>query len=289
MQTLAQSQFSNVYPLFQCLASTQPMCASVLAGIYPGKVFVDDLAAPRSALLITFIESEAHGVWGFLAGDPANPAFNQAVNSAIFARQVVPAEAPVLFLTCDPDDWGGQMEAVLAPRPPIWMARYHFLARQVHFDWRAALPPGFTVERISAELPQIPGLQLPDDVAATLAKWQAAADPRFADFGFVTIDRSGAQPAIASWATVDFIAGGAGDLGFFTQDDYRRRSLGTIAVSAALEHGFAKGLHQVNWTCDADNPGSIRTAEKLGLQRIADYHMAVLIMDEQRHAAFFNS
>ena len=112
-------------------------------------------------------------------------------------------------------------------------------------------------------------------------------DPRFMDFGFVTLDRTSPQPVIASWATVDFIATGAGDLGFFTQPEYRRRSLGTIAASAALEHGFASGLQQVNWTCDAGNPGSIRTAEKLGLERIQDYHQAVLIMDEKRHMAFF--
>jgi RimJ/RimL family protein N-acetyltransferase len=54
-------------------------------------------------------------------------------------------------------------------------------------------------------------------------------------------------------------------------------------LAAALEYGFANGLQQVNWTCDAGNPGSVRTAEKLGLQRIEDYNMAVLIMDEQSH------
>jgi RimJ/RimL family protein N-acetyltransferase len=112
-------------------------------------------------------------------------------------------------------------------------------------------------------------------------------DPRFMDFGFVTLDHKPLQPVIASWATVDFIAARTGDLGFFTQPDYRHRGLGTIAASAALEHGFANGLQQISWTCDADNLGSTRTAEKLGLERIADYRQAVLIMDEDQHMAFF--
>jgi RimJ/RimL family protein N-acetyltransferase len=137
------------------------------------------------------------------------------------------------------------------------------------------------------DLHYIPGLQLPDDVAATLTKWQAMTDSRFMDFGFVTLDCTHPQPVIASWATVDFIAAGAGDLGFFTQPEYRHRGLGIIAASAALEHGFANGLQQVNWTCDADNLGSTRTAERLGLERIEDYHQAVLIMDEKKHMAFF--
>lgn len=281
------AQVSQIRPLFQHLLQSQPMCNAVLEGIYPGKVYVDDLAHPRPALLTTYIESEAHSIWCFLAGEPTNHAFNQALNAAIFSRQVIAPDTPILFLTSDPDDWGDQMEVVFAPLPPIWIRRHHFMSRRVEFNWRAALPPGFRVEQITNDLRQLPGLQLPEDTDATLSKWQSMTDPRFMDFGFITLDCNSPQPIIASWATVDFIAAGAGDLGFFTQPNYRRRSLGTIAVAAALEHGFANGLQQVNWTCDADNPGSVRTAKKLGLELIEDYHQAVLIMDKKRHMAFF--
>jgi len=263
------------------------MCAAVLEGVYPGKVYVDDLAQPRTALLITFIESEAHGIWCFLAGDPANDAFNRSLNAAIYSRQILADDVPILFFTCNPDDWGGQMDAVLAPRPPIWVPRYLFVGRQVYFDWRAALPPGFAVEPMDPTLRKLPGLSLPGDVAITLAKWEEMAGPRFGDFGVVIVDRAQAQPVVAGWATVDFVASGAGDLGFFTQPEYRRRSLGTIAASAALEQAFARGLQQITWTCDAANVGSARAANKLGLERIEDYHQAVLLMDEERHMAFF--
>jgi RimJ/RimL family protein N-acetyltransferase len=263
------------------------MCTAVLEGIYPGRVYVDDPARPRTALLTTYIESEAHGIWCFLAGEPANDAFNQYVNTAIFSRQIISNNTPSVLFTCDPDDWGGQIDVVVAPRPPIWIPRFHFICHAGALGRRPALPPGFAVEPMSEDLNEAPGLQLPEDVVATLAKWQAMTDPRLMDFGFVILDHTRSQPVIAGWATVDFIADGAGDLGFFTQPDYRRRSLGTIAASVALDYGFTNGLQQVNWTCDADNPGSIRTAEKLGLERIGDYHQAVLIMDEKSHMAFF--
>jgi len=293
IQPLSIDRVSQVRPLFQQLAQGQPMCAAVLEGVYPGEVYVDDATQPRTALLTTYIESEAHGLWCFLAGEPANDPFNQSLNAAIFSREILSGEVPVLIFTCDPDDWGGQMDAVLAPRPPIWISRYHFVSRQVSYDWRAALPPGFAVERMDEGLRHLPGLDLPEDVATTLAKWRAMDDPRFADFGVVTLDRTGPVPAIASWATVDFVAAGdsmpagSGDLGFFTQPTYRRRGLGTIAACAALEQAFASGLQQVNWTCDAGNPGSVRAAEKLGLEQIGDYHQAVLIVDGEQHMAFF--
>jgi GNAT superfamily N-acetyltransferase len=58
-------------------------------------------------------------------------------------------------------------------------------------------------------------------------------------------------------------------LDFFTQEDYRWRGFGTIIAAATLEHGFKNGLTQVNWTCDADNQGSLRIARKLGLEQNA--------------------
>ena len=287
MQPLPIDQASKIEPLFQRLMQSQPMCTAVLEGIYPGRVYVDNPAQPRTALLTTYIESEAHGTWCFLAGEPINDAFNRSLNTAILSGQIVAKNTPILFFTCDPDDWGGQMDAVMTPRPPIWIPRYHFVSQRVGFDWRAALPPGFTVEPMNEELRQLLGMQMPEDVAATLSKWKAMTDPRLMDFGFVVLDRTRSQLAIASWATVDFVAAGAGDLGFFTQPDYRRSRLGTIAASAALEHGFDIGLQQVHWTCDADNPGSVLTAEKLNLERKEDYHQAVLLTNEKSHMAFF--
>lgn len=287
MQPLSIDGASKIAPLFRRLIDSQPMCAAVLEGIYPGRVYIDNPAQPRSALLTTYIESEAHGAWCFLAGEPANHGFNQSLNSAIFSRQIIARNTPILFFTCDPGDWGGQMDAVVAPRPPIWIPRYHFVGQRVGIDWRAALPPSFTVEPMNEDLRELPGLQIPEDVTTTLSKWKAMTDPRFMDFGFAVLDRTRPQLTVAGWATVDFIAAGAGDLGFFTQPDYRRAGIGAIAASAALEYGFAIGLQRVNWTCDANNPGSVRTAEKLGLQRVEDYQQAVLLMNEKSHMAFF--
>ena len=287
MQPVPVARFSEVRHLFRHLTRGQPMCGAVLEGIYPGRVYADDVTRPRVALLTTYIESEAHGAWCFLAGEPANDGFNRSVNSALFSRQIIAHNTPILLFTCDPDDWDGQMDTVMAPHPPIWIPRHHFVSRRVDFDWRAALPTGFTVEPMNQELRQLPSIQVPEDVAVTLSKWKAMTGPRFMDFGSAILDRTRPQLTIASWATVDFIAAGDGDLGFFTEPNYRRAGLGTIAASAALEHGFSIGLQRVHWTCDADNLGSVLTAEKLGLERMDDYHQAVLLMNEKSHMAFF--
>ena len=280
---LEPPQFERARYLFHNLTQYQPMCTAVLEGVYPGKVFVDHPKHPRSALLTTFIESEQHAVWGFLAGESLNEAFNSDLNSAIFHRQVTHTATPVLMLTCDPDNWDGQMTTVMSPRPPIWMPRWHYISRQANYDWRRNLPEGFAVQRLQIEMLEQRDLNLPDDVRTTLEKWAAAKSENFADYGFVTVDQTGQQPIIAGWATVDFVARGMGDLGFFTQPDYRRKGLGTVSAAAALESGLTNDLAQINWTCDAGNQGSIHTANKLDLVRIEDYQMAMLVFDEAEH------
>ena len=62
MHQLDKTQFEKARPLFRPLEQAQPMCAAVLEGIYPGKVFVDNADQPRTALLTTFLSSEAESV-----------------------------------------------------------------------------------------------------------------------------------------------------------------------------------------------------------------------------------
>lgn len=50
-----------------------------------------------------------------------------------------------------------------------------------------------------------------------------------------------------------------------------------------MTHGLVKGLHSIHWSCSADNVGSIRTAKKLGLERLEDYTLAIMVYDELEH------
>jgi GNAT superfamily N-acetyltransferase len=278
---IKEQQYKKVRHLFHLLEDKQPMCLSVLEGIYPGRVFVDDMEHPDVALLTTFIENEAHGVWAFLAGNPGNAGFNQNLNRAITDRQIIPREAPMVLFTCDSQSWDNHVPTVATAGRLIRVPRYHFICREFKFPWKESLPEGYTVKRLSNDLRQISDLDIPEDVCNTLDKWAGIANKNFQDFGFVILDNIGKIPVIVCWATIDFIANGFGDLGFFTQSNYRRRGFGTIVAAASLEYGFTNGLTRVNWTCDADNQGSLRIAQKLGLVRIEDYMMYVLILDQK--------
>jgi len=149
----------------------------------------------------------------------------------------------------------------------------------------STLQARFSIEYMDQSLIERPELDIPDEVRLTLQKWHHKDNPRFADFGFVAIDNLSKPTKVAAWATIDFVAGGKGDLGMFTQEKYREQGLAYLTTAACLSHGLNHGLKAIFWTCMEDNSGSIHTAEKLGLVREADYLMYLLILDSVQHRA----
>lgn len=255
------------------------MCSAVLEGVYPGKVFVDDLNNPEATFLSTFISSEDDGVWGFLAGEPSNDVFNNALNKAIRNREIISENAPIVFLTCHPEDWYGQLSIVFHPQQPIPMLRRHYECHEFEYDWRTDVPEGYDVHRLDETLLTHPELKIPDEISKILKKWRSISDPRLKDFGFVCIHGN----RIVSWATMDFISGGVAEAGIFTLEGYRRRGLATVVTAAAVEHGLSHDLSKINWTCTESNIASISTAEKLDFDRRRDYKMYYMIFDEVEH------
>ena len=81
MHELNRADYDRVRKLYE------PFCfhlssLAVLDGVNPGKVFVDDPAAPQSSYLYS---PEAC----YLAGNPNNETFNRALNAAIFSRTAI--------------------------------------------------------------------------------------------------------------------------------------------------------------------------------------------------------
>jgi RimJ/RimL family protein N-acetyltransferase len=243
----------------------------VLAGIQPGRVFADDPEQPRTA----FVNMKK--VWCFLAGEPDNDAFNQALNQAILERRAIGQDTPAMLFTCHPGDWGGQMATVAAPHRPMPFPRRHYACRKSAYDWRPHIPEGFSIHRLDAALLNRPGLKIPKEVTEIVEEWRTISAERFEDFGFVALHDASAE--IVSWATVDCIVDGAGDAGLFTTEAYRQRGLATTTTAAAVDYGLANSLSTISWTCDEENVGSIRTAEKLGFERENDYTMYYFAFD----------
>jgi len=221
------------------------------------------------------------GCWAYLAGDPDNAGFLGALNEALFARAFLDGGAWGLFVSCPPDGWAEQVAALCAPRPPIEIPRRRYVARRPGRDWPIDMPPGYALRRMDRSLLDLTGGELPEEVRnmAEAIDWDAAVADR--GCGFVAT----CDGRIAAQAMVDCVVGDVGEIGLFTQVAHRRRGLATAASAATIAYGLAHGLSTVVWDCYAYNAGSVRTAEKLGLEHERDRTMYCFHFDEPSHWA----
>lgn len=265
---LERTQCDSVRALFRPLRY-HLASAAVLDGNSPGRIFVDDPAQPRTAFMLSPEGS-------YLAGDPDNPAFNAALNRAIFSRRILGEDVSVLCLVVHPERWRRRLSTVLEPYPPVPMYRRHYVCRALRYNWRANVPQGYTVHRIDRSLLDRRELIVPDHVTGWMTNNWGSVD-RFLEtgFGFATV--GGGE--VVSWSLSDCVSGGRCEIGIRTAPAHRRRGLATITAAAAVEHALSRGFSSVGWHCPDDNLGSIGTAENVGFQLERDYTVYYAFLD----------
>jgi RimJ/RimL family protein N-acetyltransferase len=272
MFELDAADFYKVRPLFETLMAYQMFCAGVLAGLYPGRVFVDDSRNPERGLVVK------DGVWWFLAGDPYNATFNNALNAAFFDRTISGEKDWGGMLVCHPADWDTQLPALYAPHIPITTKRLHYTCRQMRVDWRAQIPDGFELRFVDQSLVE-DGVEVHGAAATVLQLRRDTPEPDHKAVGFVALhDRK-----IVASSVIDCIVNQGGDIGLYTDGAFRRRGLAYLTAAAVIEYALAHGVKVVHWDCESFNTGSIRTAEKLGLQFDHAHTMYRLILNPVLH------
>lgn len=269
---LLSPDFYKARALFAPLMAEQMFCAGVLEGLYSGRVFVDDRDHPQSGLVTK------DNVWWFLAGNPNNAAFNQALNTALFDRTIVGEKGWGGMLVCHPADWDAQMSVIFAPHIPIATQRLHYTCQQMTHDWRAQIPDGFEIRFLDQSLVD-DGIALYGAAEDALKLRQDAAEPDRKAVGFVALH----DQKMVAYSVVDCIVDKGGDIGLYTDGAFRRRNLAYLTSAAVIEYALAHGVEVVHWDCEAFNTGSIRTAEKLELKLRQEHTMYRLILNPLLH------
>ncbi|MBL8131030.1 MAG: GNAT family N-acetyltransferase, partial [Anaerolineae bacterium] len=269
---LDPAEFHKVRPLFEPLMAYQMFCAGVLDNRYSGRVFVDDPLHPRSGFVVK------EGVWWFLAGDVRNNAFNQALNTALFNRTATAERTWGGMLVAHPVEWSAAIPVIFAPHVPITTQRLHCTCRRLQIDWSAQIPEGYEVRFVDPSLIE-DGIEVHGAAADVLALRRDAPEPDRKAVGFIAVHNR----RIVASSVIDCIVGRGGDIGLFTDWEHRRRNLAFLTAAACIEYALSHGLEVVHWDCESFNIGSIRTAEKLGLQMSHRHTMYTLILNPVRH------
>jgi RimJ/RimL family protein N-acetyltransferase len=279
-QELKAGEFERARSLFAGFDYSLSIEAA-MAGNNLGRIFVDDVDAPRTALALT--------VEGYmLAGDAGNPETNEALRR-LFEERIFTGEVFVngdwsMSLAVHPEAWEAELPVLIPTHQAEKLERYHYLCRAVKLDWRSRLPEGYTVRRVDRALWHDPRVHFPD----VMREWIDIEEVWGTEENFFGRGVSFAVlhgDEVVAWCTPDCVAGDRIDVGIMTHPAHRRRGLASTAVGATVEHGLSHGFRAVGWHCNADNVASWKTAERVGFVRNRRYVYYYYIYDPIDHLA----
>jgi len=268
LQLLPVSQYHHIHSLFDPSTTPTLYDRGILAGKYPGKILVDNIDHPHSALLIK-------DIWCHLVGDPDNLSFNSGLQHALSTKQFIGEKTNALFFMKPSGAWCKVLQGLVAEREPIETPRFVYAANH-GYQIRLQPPDECKLVFIDEAIINLVEGELPDDVQKVLDLRKGSDAPDEMGFGYAAIYGQ----TCAAWSVIDFIAGATGEIRLVTDPRYRRRGLAFITSAMTIQYGLAHGLDQILWDVAASNTGSIRTAQKLGLTFLSETKEYTLIFPE---------
>lgn len=269
---LPATEFHKATRLFSDLAKLHPFVTAVLKKDEPGRIFVDDLNNPQSGFMST---KEVQ----FLAGDPDNARFNQALKHLLrdtickgIAPQTTIDEVDLTFLN---DKWEHQLKFLFGDWrwPPIPSRGVHYLWQEGQLQWQSLLPDGYTIQPLNAcKVKAQPGKEMPFAIKPFVA---FGVD----GFGFCALHNG----RIVSSCFCDLISKPSCEIGVETDPNHRRQNLATITTAATVAYALDNGFTNIWWICDVNNMGSIKTAVKNGFKEQFQTNSYFFILDEAEH------
>jgi GNAT superfamily N-acetyltransferase len=223
---------------------------SILAGATKARMFANS-EEPRAALTWT-----GHRL--YLAGEIGGDFAGAVAEFAKTRKRFVAYPSPEAL---------GGAEGLLSKYNVRRRGRLYYEGDPTAREWVVEPPEGYTVARITEELL---GRDLvhADWVKEEMCSERASVDEFLEkSFGFAAVHGGG----FACWCTSEYNLGDRCEVGIETAPEYRRKGLATLVASAMLGHAAQVGIRRVGWHCWADNAGSVATAERLGLRRVAEY------------------
>ncbi|MCX6648760.1 MAG: GNAT family N-acetyltransferase [Candidatus Bathyarchaeota archaeon] len=257
---LEAGRFYRVRPLWVGMG-VQLAVESILAGGTAARMFVDDAAVPRAALTWA-----GHRV--YLVGDVGGAGFGEALRGYASTHGQFVAY-------CGPEAFDGA-EKLLSGYRVRERGRLYYEGDPSGRACVVEPPEGYVVERITGELLGR-GLGHTDWVRGEMCSERESVEEFLGKgFGFAAVHGG----SFACWCMSEYNLGDRCEVGIETVAEHRRRGLAVLVAGAMFRHAAGVGVRRVGWHCWADNAGSVATAERLGLRRVAEY--AVLTVDARR-------
>lgn len=270
---LERGEFSSIRLLFEG-PHLGLVVDAMVEGNSPARIWVSDREEPKSA----YVWDKAHG--HYLAGDDSDEAFDGSLTD-LFANVIVPEALcrgrGIYKLHYTSRKWREKAPRIIPGVAPIKAERclYRYDRTAIN-SLKEMLPPGFTVRPIDERILKESGLRNTDQVRAEVRTcWDSVRHFVEKGFGFCVTS----EEEIVCWCTAEYVSSGKCGIGVETVEKHRTRGFATLATKNFVQHCLEKGITP-HWDCWTDNVPSVKVAEKIGFNRIADYAVLFGSFDE---------
>ncbi|HLZ58184.1 MAG TPA: GNAT family N-acetyltransferase [Ktedonosporobacter sp.] len=256
---LEPDTYSSVRSLFEEMTYHLAV-PGVLAGILPGRIYVDDPGFPTAAILIP---SNRYRV--YLGGEPSLHLLADIIH-LLFNPSL--AERYWFMVHYTSNAWKPAIEHVLQGLGTSTSLRHFYRLTEPSLPVTSPLPEAIVLARIDQTLVEDASLVNRDLLIDEIHSESPSLEYFFRyNFGFCVQD--GRQ--LVGWCLAEYHYQGRYELGIETIEAYQRQGIATHVASAVIKRAFALGATEIGWHCWASNIPSIATALKLGFQKEFDY------------------
>jgi len=263
---LNKEDYLNVLPLL-ANGNINLEITSVVKGYNPGWIFVDDVDAPKTALVWS------KGICGFyFVGDPSNDAFNDAINAYI--DDVIKVRAIELGLTSFEFSgtsvaWDKQLKVIFKNRKMDLSTQYVYDQVHEHVQTKEInLPQDYEMAKVDRKLLMDSSLDLKMLKDTILEWWDSLDDYLQYGSGFCILNQ---DESVCSCVT-SFYDDHESESHIVTAEAHRYLGLASQAVQAYINYAKDNGFN-LYWDCMQTNAGSIKLAEKSGYSRRLEYQL----------------
>ena len=256
---LAPHNYPSVRSLFgemTCHLAAQ----TVLAGILPGRVYVDDLDNPKSAVLIP---SNLHRV--YVGGEPEPRLFSNVIQ--MLCKESLP-QSYHFQVHYTPHTWEKTLEHVLPEQATTFSWRQFYRLKGLSALIAGPLPENIVVGSIDEAMFNDSSLVhrqlLLEEVHSESPSLEYFVRQ---NFGFWAQDGH----TLVGWCLAEYHYQDRYELGIETIEAYQRKGIATHLASTVITQAFARGATEIGWHCWAKNTPSSATALKLGFEKVLDY------------------
>ena len=255
-------------PLFRNLERSHALVEALFEGCATGRLFVDNLAAPRAGVILCNSRI-------LCAGNAAQLDFLNEMGRT-FSEELIPAHLvrgnDAYLVYASGEAWNRAVQELFPARKLYHGTRQYYEITDFTPMTDLPIPDGFSVQLITPEFlsSDLVGLAA---VREEMCSERASVEDFLArSFGLCPVHSN----EVAGWCMSEYNVRERCEIGIATAPNHQRKGIATLATWSFLAEAHRRGYTRVGWDCWTRNVPSAATARKAGFTLIEEYPAVVI-------------